>query len=188
MAKARIYVESSTIERPPAFQEYAAAALSTESVQLMSLQERGLLFTMRLYCWVNQSIPRDPGLMARALGLHVDEVRDQLTDRVMTFFEPAEDDQQRLICPALVRQMVRLMDRREKQAEGGRHGAKARRAKKFSAISNPTGTPQSTNARTHVALEKSRTEKNRTALGKRGDILRPEEIEELDAFSEQRPA
>ncbi len=129
MAKSRLYAESESVERPPAFQQYAAATLSAEAVQLMTLHERGLFFTMQCYCWVNDSIPLDPGLMARALGLHADEVREHLTERVLSFFLPSEDDPNRLICPALVRQMMRLIDRREKQAQAGRDSAKKRRQK-----------------------------------------------------------
>lgn len=158
MAKARVYVESAEVERPPAFQEYAAAALATENVQLMTLAERGLLFTMRLYAWVNESIPLDPGLMARALGLHADEVREHLTERVLSFFEPAEDDATRLICPALRRQMVRLMAKREKQAQAGRDSANKRRRKRNPALAEC----DAKHVASPIALEKSRAQLKRT--------------------------
>jgi hypothetical protein len=79
MAKARSYRASQTVERPPAFQEYAAAELGNEDVRLMSAGERGLYWSMRAYCWMNDSIPLDPCMMARALGFTEREVADNLT-------------------------------------------------------------------------------------------------------------
>jgi hypothetical protein len=72
---------------------------------------------------------------------------------VLGFFEQAEDDDKRLVCPALVRQMERLLARRLAQANGGREGARARREKKFSAISNLPST--------YVGLEYSRAEQSK---------------------------
>ena len=42
---------------PPAFQEYAAAMMAKTDYRLMSLAGRGLLYTMRLECWVNLTCP-----------------------------------------------------------------------------------------------------------------------------------
>ena len=129
MANAKIYRDSTEVERPPAFQEYAASALMAESVRLMSLKERGLFWSMRCYCWLNDSIPVDPAAMASTLGIPEAEVLENLTPRVLSFFELAQDDKNRLVCPALVRQMTRLIERREKQSRGGRKGVIARRNK-----------------------------------------------------------
>ncbi|OGA59958.1 MAG: hypothetical protein A3G81_25975 [Betaproteobacteria bacterium RIFCSPLOWO2_12_FULL_65_14] len=156
MAKARTYRESAIVERPPAFQQYAAAELGAEAVKLMTPAERGLYWSMMCYCWLNDSIPLDPALMARALGFTEAEVVENMTARVLGFFEHADDDSKRLVCPALVRQMERIMERRIAQARGGRAGAKARREKKFAAITNPQSTPQAT----YPSLEKSKDEKN----------------------------
>lgn len=165
MAKARIYVESSEVEAPPAFFEYAAVALTTESVQLMALPELGLFTKMRWYCWVNHSIPLDPGLMARSLGLHADEVREHLTERVLSFFEPAEDDPQRLICPALCRQMLKLMERRAKQAENARDSANKRRHNRNQALAERDAERDAK----HHAPEINSTALNSNQLGKGAD-------------------
>lgn len=155
--------------RPPAFQEYASDLMALERVKLMSLAERGLFATLRWYVWTNDSIPRDPKQIARLLGLDADEVRSALTDRVLSFFDVAGAGTDRLICGELSGQMKRLVDRRTKQAEGGRDGARARREKKFSAIS----TPQSTPVGSAQVPEKSRDEKSRDELRKGPDEIHP---------------
>ena len=43
--------------KPPAYQEYAATILAQLPFRAMNLQDRGLLFTMRLECWVNTRLP-----------------------------------------------------------------------------------------------------------------------------------
>lgn len=43
----------------PAYQEYAATILAQLSFRTMTLQERGLLYTMRLECWVNMRLPQN---------------------------------------------------------------------------------------------------------------------------------
>jgi hypothetical protein len=154
MAKARTYRQSATVERPPAYQEYAAAELGAEAVRLMSPGERGLWWSMRAYCWINDSVPLDPAAMARALGFTEAEVIANCTARVLSSFEEADDDKTRLVCPALVRQMDRLMLRREAQAKGGRDAARARREKRNPPLSNRTSNHQAT----YRSLENSTAE------------------------------
>lgn len=53
----------------PAYQEYAAALLARLPFRTMTLQDRGLLYTMRLECWVNVRLPNDHNSLAKVLGL-----------------------------------------------------------------------------------------------------------------------
>ena len=165
MAKARAYRESAEVERPPAFQEYPGMALSAESFRLMSLPERGLLMTLRYYCWCNDSMPAEPGQLAHAVGLQEAAVREHFTPAVRGFFEPAEDDQTRLICPALVRQMERLMLRREAQAKSGRDSARKRREKRNPALGDRDG-DRGENGTVRSTAEQSTAQQNRNQLGK----------------------
>jgi hypothetical protein len=165
MARKRSYRESANLERPPAYQEYAAVALTAESVRLMTAAERGLFTSMRWYCWTNDSVPADPERMARALSLGENEVRANLSETVLSFFEPAEDDSSRLVCPALVRQMDRLLHRREAQAQAGRDTARARREKKFQELANRDGKRDAE----HHALEYSTAQQSPNQLGKGAD-------------------
>lgn len=125
----------------PAFQEYAASLLARTEFRVMSLAARGLLFTMRLECWVNESLPSDSAKLARVLGFHPDEVGRALPD-VMAFFKL---DGANLRCPELDDYRAHLRDRRERQAEGGRAGAAKTNSTRAKAGSpDPPPDPQAT--------------------------------------------
>ena len=44
---------------PPAYQEYAASVIANGDYRVLSLAERGLLYTLKLECWVNHRVPKD---------------------------------------------------------------------------------------------------------------------------------
>lgn len=129
------------IRQPPAFQEYGADLLNLERIQLMSLAERGLLATLRWKIWANDSLPRDPELLSRLLGLLIEDVAINLTEDVLSFFAPAENDSTRIICPELADQKRRLAERHKKMAEGAKNSHKSRER----------GTHKATHAGTHSA-------------------------------------
>lgn len=112
--------------------------------RLMSLAGRGLLYTMRLECWVNRRLPPDAPRLARVLGFDIDEVA-ALTPEVQPFFDI---DDEGLLCPELENYRASLDERRARQAEGGRQGAaktNGHRSKANSAsepIAAATGKPQ----------------------------------------------
>lgn len=104
---------------PPAFQEYAASMLSNLSFRTMTLQERGLLYTMRLECWVNKQLPSNHHDLAKVLGLPVEEITASLA-AVMEFFEIAGNF---IVCPELEDYRVHLAERKLKQSQGGKRGS-----------------------------------------------------------------
>jgi uncharacterized protein YdaU (DUF1376 family) len=125
----------------PAFQEYAASILARTDFRVMSLAARGLLFTMRLECWVNESLPGEPDKLARVLGYQPDEVSRALPE-VMAFFRR---DGANLRCPELDDYRAHLLERRARQAEGGRAGAaKTNSARTRAGSPDPPGDPQAT--------------------------------------------
>jgi hypothetical protein len=105
--------------KPPAFQEYAATFLASKEFRLMSLEERGLLMTMRFECWENKNVPASPAELAAYLGLKNSNA--PLTSRVMSFFV---EQGTTLVCPELEDYRQYLKERREKQSNGGKQGAK----------------------------------------------------------------
>jgi uncharacterized protein YdaU (DUF1376 family) len=111
---------------PPAFQEYAAAMMAKTDYRLMSLAGRGLLYTMRLECWVNRRLPPDTPRLARVLGFDVAEVA-ALIPEVQPFF--AIDDEG-LYCPELEDYRDHVDDRRQKQSEGGKQTAAKHKARR----------------------------------------------------------
>lgn len=103
----------------PAYQEYAAAILAQLPFRTMSLQERGLFFTMRLECWVNKQLPNNPNAMAKVFGFPADEVAASLP-AVMPFFKIEGDF---IICPELEDYREHLVQRKQKQSNGGKKGS-----------------------------------------------------------------
>ncbi|SET70061.1 hypothetical protein SAMN05216326_1732 [Nitrosomonas marina] len=103
----------------PAYQEYAATMLAQLPFRTMTLQDRGLFYTMRLECWVNKQLPKDKNDLAKVLGLPVNEVHTSLPV-VMTFFAVKGDF---IICPELESYREHLAERRFKQSQGGKKGS-----------------------------------------------------------------
>lgn len=106
--------------KPPAFQEYASTILSSKEFRMMSLPQRGLLFTMRLECWVNQSVPSLPNELAKYLGLHPQEVLDALSVDVLSYFD---DSGNLYACPELEDYRQHIKEQRDKQRAGGKKAA-----------------------------------------------------------------
>lgn len=105
--------------KAPAYQEYAATIMAQLSFRTMSLQDRGLLYTMRLECWVNMRLPNNHNDLAKVLGVPVAEVMTSLP-AVMPFFEIAGDF---IISPELEDYRNHLVERKLKQSQGGKRGS-----------------------------------------------------------------
>lgn len=127
--------------KPPSFQEYAATILSSKAFRVMNLSQRGLLFTMRLECWVNQAIPSLPNELARYLGLNSKEVSDALSSDVVSYFNDSEGSYN---CPELEDYRQHLKELRDKQRAGGKKAAAITNSKwKEKESSNPQVTCES---------------------------------------------
>jgi len=124
--------------KPPAFQEYAATILSSKAFRVMDLSQRGLLFTMRLECWVNQSIPSLSNELAKYLGFTNQEVSEALSADVLSYFNNSDGS---FICTELENYRKHLTEIKEKQTAGGKKGA-ATTNKKWEEIGS--GNPQVT--------------------------------------------
>ena len=103
----------------PAYQEYPASMMASTAYRLLSLAERGLLYSLRLECWCNGSMPADPAKLARILGYDAGEVAAALP-RLEPFFDDADGA---LTCPELDDYRAYLDERRARQSEGGKRGA-----------------------------------------------------------------
>ncbi len=112
--------------------------------RVLSLAERGLLYSLRLECWVNQTLPESPDVLARVLGLDHAEVAKALP-AVMRFFRGIDG---LITCPELEDYRTHLEGIRERQSAGGRRGAEktneARAPKRTEVLSgNPSSNPSS---------------------------------------------
>ena len=145
--------------RPPAYQEYAAEMLAQIPFRTMSLQDRGLLFTMRLECWVNKQLPNNPELIAKILSVSLDEVAASLK-AVMPFFKI---EGEYIICPELKDYQEHLDDRKRRQSEGGKTGVvitnEKRKAAKENAI-DYTSTPSSNSSSNSSSTPSSNSSSN----------------------------
>jgi hypothetical protein len=128
----------------PAYQEYAAAILAQLPFRTMTLQDRGLLYTMRLECWVNVRLPHNHTDLAKVLGLPVAEVAGSLA-AVMPFFEVVDGF---IISPELENYRAHLADLKSKQSHGGKRGSaitNSKRNRPAKAVNvGVTSTPSST--------------------------------------------
>ena len=132
--------------KPPAYQEYPATMLASRNFKLMSIAERGLLYTIRLECWENKEVPASVNQLAKYIGYDVSEVQVALTDLVKTFLHEKDG---LLTCPELDNYRQHLEDRKSKQSAGGKNGATiTNRNRKDAAkqgrvyLAHKTGNPQ----------------------------------------------
>lgn len=103
----------------PAYQEYAATVMAQIAYRTMTLQERGLLYSMRLECWVNGKLPERPAILAKVLGFSEQDITSSLP-AVMPFFAVSEGF---IVCPELEDYRKHLLEQKEKKRNGGRLGA-----------------------------------------------------------------
>lgn len=101
---------------PPAYQEYAAAMMSRIEYRTLTLPQRGLLYSMRLECWVNQLLPESPSVLARILGFDASEVAAELP-YVMQFFACENG---RIFAPDLEAYREHLDERHKRQSDAAK--------------------------------------------------------------------
>jgi len=111
----------------PAYQEYAASMMAQIAYRTMTLQERGLFYSMRLECWVNGKLPESSNLLSKVLGFSEQEIRDSLP-AVMRFFVVSDGC---VICPELEDYRNHLEARKTKQSEGGKVGSALTNKKRY---------------------------------------------------------
>lgn len=121
----------------PAFQEYAANMMARFEYRTLTLAQRGLLYSMRLECWVNQCLPESPEILARILGFDVAEIAAEIP-YVMAFFVVENG---RIFAPDLEAYRARVLGIRERQAQGGKAGAAKTNARKTRANTGVSGKP-----------------------------------------------
>ena len=59
----------SSLPKMPAYQEYPADILNNETFMQLSMAQRGLLWTLRMYCWKNETIPAGRSHLAKLVGI-----------------------------------------------------------------------------------------------------------------------
>ncbi len=121
----------------PAYQEYAANMMARFEYRTLTLAQRGLLYSMRLECWVNQFLPESPEVLARILGFDTAEIAAELP-HVMPFFDIESG---RITSPDLESYRQRVEGIRERQARGGKAGAAKTNSRRTRAVTGVSGSP-----------------------------------------------
>jgi len=142
--------------KPPAYQEYAAAILANCHFRLMTLEERGLLFTLRLECWENKKIPISSHDLAKYTGCDIAKIEQALTDKVRAFFEEKDGF---FLSPELEDYRNHLVDRRKKQSQGGKIGSKITNNKRLANTKDITSTLQLPRQVSNESLVQTSTDK-----------------------------
>ena len=135
---------------PPAYQEYAAAMLTKLPFRTMTLQDRGLLYTIRLECWVNKQLPSNHHDLAKVLGLPADEVAASL-NAVMQFFEMTGNF---IVCPELENYRAHLAERKFKQSQGGKRGSAITNGKRVRKVHADNPAALSSNSSTNLQVSR----------------------------------
>lgn len=107
------------MNKSPAFQWYPKDILSSERVQVMSLEEEGAYRRLLDYCWLGGSIPADPGKCARLIGKGATV---EIATVALGMFIPDPNDPQRMIHDRL--EIER--EKQEKNSEARRSASEAR--------------------------------------------------------------
>jgi len=127
------------IKDVPYFQLYAANFLSNRQFKLMSLDERGILISIYMECWVNLSVPKEPVELAKCLGYSEQEASRALTTRVKSFLLEKEGN---YVSPELEGYREKFMEARRRQSEGGKDGAKRKKEKSMGRVKEVAGIPE----------------------------------------------
>lgn len=120
----------------PAFQVYAFDLMAKRDYRLMTLAERGLLFSMLCECWANIDLPASPDELATLLGKP--DAEQALTNRVKKFFIESDG---LLRSPDIEAYRCEVLDARKRRSEGGKIGGKKSAEKRKLASSYPSGSP-----------------------------------------------
>lgn len=121
----------SSLPKMPAYQEYPADILINEVFMQLSMAQKGLLWTLRMYCWKNESIPGGYKNLALLVGISEKEVTKLFDERLESFFELRFDDDinkknPRMINIDLEAYRKEKIAARNRKVASGKLGAEAR--------------------------------------------------------------
>jgi hypothetical protein len=132
----------------PWYREFAANDMANLNYRIMTLSERGLLFSIKNECWVNDRVPENTELLSKVLGFPEKEIKLSLPG-IMCFFAVSDGF---IYHPELKNYKEELEVNKTKQKGWGKIGAEitnGKRKKRKSRIDtaddgHPAGTPSDT--------------------------------------------
>jgi hypothetical protein len=102
---------------------YPSDLLSKREFRTSGAEERALMFSITLECWVNGSVPSDPEQLSKIVALPLNVVRMGLTKNVVHFLDEHNGE---FTMPDVERYREEVEERRRKQSQGGKKGMKTR--------------------------------------------------------------
>lgn len=111
---------------PPAYQEFASDMLAKREFRLLSFPEKGLLYNMKLECWVNKYLPSNKCDIAKVFNLSEIEVDKLLTTNLLSFFSKKGES---LFFTELEAYRENLEAQKLALSEGGKKGGQATQKK-----------------------------------------------------------
>ncbi len=94
--------DTSTLKKNPAYLEFPADILNNETFMQMNMSQRGVYWTMRMYCWKNGTVPASPAELAKLLRISDSALRKLMDDgSIDRFFNHMEDGMTKLFSPDL---------------------------------------------------------------------------------------
>lgn len=170
----------------PAYQEYAASMLAKTEFRVSELSVRGLLYTLRLECWVNQKLPADPKVLGKILGLSAEEVNSGLK-KLDTFFDVTDGW---ITCPEHTAYKAHLAELKQARSEGGRKGAEISNNLRAKKKDEAQGKPQAIRRGNRGSLGQHSSDQNSSAqlntVTKEDDVLSTQWVEAYEASSVAR--
>jgi uncharacterized protein YdaU (DUF1376 family) len=119
-------MEKPNLRPAPCYQEYASDILANREFRLMGFAERGLLWHMRLECWVNKSLPVSVEDLAKTLGMKTEDILNSLSPRVLEFFK---QDERGFYSAELEAYRENYLAKRAKLSESGKRGGRTTQSK-----------------------------------------------------------
>jgi uncharacterized protein YdaU (DUF1376 family) len=117
--------------KAPAFQFYPADWLSSQRVQMMTLEEEGAYIRLLCYCWNHGSIPADPAQIARLVGKSCSNETATTVQRMFnersTTVEGSFNDSTTLVHDRLELEKDKQAARRDQASEAGKKSAESRK-------------------------------------------------------------
>jgi hypothetical protein len=119
----------SSLPKMPAYQEYPADILNNEIFMQLTMAQRGLLWTLRMFCWKNESIPVGYKNIATLTGISEKEASKLFDEKMDKFFELQLDNKPgnpRMINTDLEAYRREKIAARLKRSASGKEGAEKR--------------------------------------------------------------
>jgi hypothetical protein len=119
--------DTSTLKKNPAYLEFPADILNNETFMQMNMSQRGVYWTMRMYCWKNGTIPASVDELSKLLRMSASTLSKLMEDgKIDSFFTHMEEDMRRLFSRDLEAYRQDLLDKKKLKAENGKRGAEKR--------------------------------------------------------------